>query len=247
MQDYRTYKLNRKEKILLLAVAALLSQLLGFLFFDLWVGFLAAPLLATFLSRYSKEYLLQKRKRELLLQFRDALYSFTSSFSAGKQIGEATEEAIPYLTGIYGKNAILIQEFRAIAVAIRTAGADETEAWESFGARSGLSEISDFASVFKACRDAGGNIIKAADKAAERIKERIEIEGEIRRMTAQKKLEGRMIGLMPLLVILFMRMSSPSYMEPMYQTVRGRAVMGGALAVMIFAFSLTVKMTDIKV
>ena len=47
------------------------------------------------------------------------------------------------------------------------------------------------------------------DKAAEVLTDKIEVESEIRSMSAQKKLEGRVIGVLPPVLILFLRASSP--------------------------------------
>ena len=66
-------------------------------------------------------------------------------------------------------------------------------------------------------------------------------------MTAQKKFEGKIISVMPLIVILFLNVFSPDYLEPLYTTLAGRMIMTIAIAGLGAAFYLTERLTDIEV
>ena len=52
---------------------------------------------------------------------------------------------------------------------------------------------------------------------------------------------------MPLVVIMFLNVFSPDYLEPLYVTVSGRLIMTCALAGLAAAHWMTAKMTDIEV
>ena len=77
--------------------------------------------------------------------------------------------------------------------------------------------------------------------------EKIEIDEEIRVMTVQKIFEGRIISLMPIGIILFLRLVSPEYLQIMYETVTGRLLMTVALACIVYAGYLIRKITFIEV
>ena len=119
--------------------------------------------------------------------------------------------------------------------------------WNDLAMRSGIEDIGDFAAVFEATRDAGGDLVKAVDRAAALIVDKINIENEMRTLFSQKKTEGRMVGAAPVVMIFFLRLTSPSYLNVMYETFMGRMLMTGALLAMIYAMHLTEKITQINV
>lgn len=73
------------------------------------------------------------------------------------------------------------------------------------------------------------------------------IEKEIKTLVAQKKLEGKIITVMPLCVIIFLNIISPDYLQVLYSTFAGRIVMTLALAGMATAYLMTERLTDIEV
>lgn len=87
----------------------------------------------------------------------------------------------------------------------------------------------------------------AVNKAAAIIGEKINIEREIKTMVTQKKYEGRIITMMPVVIILFLQMMSPDYLEVMYTTAAGRILMSLALGAIVFAYWMIERITDIEV
>ncbi len=194
-----------------------------------------------------KRLLAEKRRMTIRDQFRDVLYSFSASFATGRHMGEAMREAQPYVAGIHGEDSLMSKELKHMVVMLEKAGAGDLELWQDFADRSGLEDVGDFASVFRACRDTGGDLVGAASRAAGIISEKITLEGEIKAMASQRKFEGRIIGFMPALMIGFLRMTSTGYMDVMYKTFAGRIIMTAALGTMGLAIYLTEKITRIRV
>lgn len=83
--------------------------------------------------------------------------------------------------------------------------------------------------------------------AGEILIEKIEIEREIETLTGQKKFEGKIIMLMPVLVIIFLNLFSPEYIEILYTCVAGRIIMTTAWVGMLVAYILNEKIMNIKV
>ena len=79
------------------------------------------------------------------------------------------------------------------------------------------------------------------------IMDKITIEREIRTLTSQKRFEGNIITAMPLIVIMFLNIFSPDYLEPLYKTTAGRLIMTLALAGLVTAHFITRKITRIEV
>lgn len=90
-------------------------------------------------------------------------------------------------------------------------------------------------------------MVAAVNKAAAVIGEKIGVEQEIRTMVSQKKLEGRIITAMPLLVILFLQTASPEYLSVMYTTLAGRILMSVAVAAIVGAGIMIERITRIDI
>ena len=118
---------------------------------------------------------------------------------------------------------------------------------EDFDERADLEDVSLFVQVYRACRETGGDLISAMSEASDILGDKIKIENEIRMITSQKKTEGMIISAMPVIIILFLRIIAPDYIEVLYGNMMGIALMTGALAASGYAFWLIRKITDIRV
>lgn len=247
MKDYKKYYLKLQELSMLGLACVLVSGLGGWLFYDTLFGVILSPLIFLLSKKPIEEMLSERRRRKLRDEFRDVLYSFSSSFTAGAHMEEAMEIAVFQIREIYGESSDMGTELMDMIKKMREAAGSDVELWDDLALRSGLEDIEDFARVFSACRDSGGNLVQAVDRAATLIVEKINIENEMRALFSQKKTEGRMVGIMPILMILFLRITSPSYLDPMYETLVGRLMMTAAITAMVYSIYLTEKITKVDV
>ena len=75
--------------------------------------------------------------------------------------------------------------------------------------------------------------------------DKLTIVRDIESYTAQKKFEGKIIALLPPLIILFLKLTAPDYLLPMYESMAGRIIMTAALLLMICGYIAAQKITDI--
>ena len=247
MSDYSVYKPLIKEFVFILLAVMAFMEAIGFLVYDIRIGFIVSPIAYPIAVLKYKEMMLKKRKDKLRSQFKDVLYSMSSSFATGDHMVHAMGKSISFLENIHGKGTDMESELKNMIGKINETGEDEIELWTDFGKRSGVEDIRDFAEVFASCRDAGGNIVRTVDRAAEILNQKISVENEIRIMASQKVAEGRLVGAMPILMIVFLRLTSPSYMKVMYESTVGRIVMTISMLITIAAFIVTKKVTEIEV
>lgn len=246
MDDYRSYQMKPVEELCFICGLVGALAICGYLFYGNLFFALLLPFVYKEAKRFYCHYRAESRRNQLLLQFRDFLYSLSGSFAAGRHMGEALEEAERNLADIYG-GCLMEQEIAAMRCGIRETGQSELEAVEAFAFRSGLPDAEDFAEVFGACRKTGGDMVAAVNKAAAVIGEKIGVEQEIRTMVSQKKLEGRIIMAMPFLVILFLQTASPDYLAVMYSTLAGRILMTAALGAVVAAGIMIERITRIDI
>ena len=115
MTDYNIYLMNRAEKIrcILLAAAGLFGA--GYIFFNNLPAALAMSLGSFLYPRYAGRKLAEKRKAELNLQFKDALYSLSSALSAGNSLESSFREALKDLRVLYPeKDTCIVRELEYI-------------------------------------------------------------------------------------------------------------------------------------
>ena len=63
----------------------------------------------------------------------------------------------------------------------------------------------------------GGNLAEILDSIAFTIRERVRIKGEIKTLTAQQRMSGYVVGLLPVALVGVLSFISPNFMSPMFQ------------------------------
>ncbi len=74
-------------------------------------------------------------------------------------------------------------------------------------------------------RETGGNLVEVLDRTVFIIRERQRIQGEIRVQTAQGRLTGWILTLLPVVVMLLINVLDPGYSKPLFHTDLGHKLM----------------------
>ena len=105
--------------------------------------------------------------------------------------------------------------------------------FEEFALRSGLEEIEHFSSVLSVAKRQGGNLVKITASGAEHIVRSIQVQSEIEQVLAGRKLEQKIMVWMPYFILIYLQVTNPSYLQPLYEGVGGRLFMAVCLLVTI--------------
>jgi len=247
LTDYDTYNMSLKERALYISLAATVIFFIGFLFYrSVILSAMLCPL-AFIYPRFKARDIILKRKNELNVQFKDMLYSLSSSVSAGKSVESAFSDVIKDLNIIYpAGDAHIIKEVQYI---IRRLQMNETveEALADFAERSHLEDIQNFADVFQTCKRTGGNIVEVIRNTTNVINDKIEIKQEIDTLLAEKRLEQKALNVIPVIMVGLLSFSASDYMAPIFETLQGRIAMTVALGLLFAAYFISRKVMDIKV
>lgn len=245
--DYNHYDLSKKEKYGFYAAGYFCIFVILYLFYHSLAFSFAGGFLTVVLLPIYQKHKAEKRKMLLLAQFKDFLYSLSSYVAANIQILEALEGSLNNLKFLYDENTPFVEELSYMVKSVNENRENEIRLLKDFAQRSHCEDIENFVQVYSSCVITGGDLEKVLKNTIEIIMDKITIEREIRTMTSQKRFEGNIITAMPLIVIMFLNVFSPDYLEPLYVTVQGRLLMSGAIAGLITAHLMTRKMTDIEV
>jgi len=234
--NYAGWNLSVYDVLVLLGMSAAAGMATGWLFYDSLAVGAAAGLVIFFLAkpRYIR-WSIDRRRRELLIQFRDVLYSVASSVAVGRSMGQALEESIGFWKGTWSEKDLMMAELAAMVRRMKEAGESDVEVLQDFAVRSSLPDVADFVMVYENCRESGANLIRAVDRAAAIIGDRISLERELHALMAQKQFEGRIIMLSPFVLMLFLKISSPGFLEPLTASVQGYLVSTLALGLILAA------------
>ncbi len=96
-------------------------------------------------------------------------------------------------------------------------------------------------------RQVGGNLAEVLDNISSTIRERVRIKGEIKTLTAQGRISGIIIGLLPLALLGFLMAINPDYMTLLFVNPLGLMMLGFAIFSEILGILLISKIINIKV
>jgi tight adherence protein B len=104
-------------------------------------------------------------------------------------------------------------------------GATIEEALENLRGRVGSYDLDVIVTAILIQRSVGSNLSEVLEKVAHTIRERVRIKGEINTLTAQKRLSGFIIGLMPVAFVLMMLAINFEYMSLLFTDPVGRLLL----------------------
>jgi len=187
-------------------------------------GFLAGCLFGTVTGilalkapRWLLNLLRSRRRRRFNLQLVDTLVSMSNALKAGFSITQAFESVVRD-----GENPIA-QEFYVFLQQTRV-GVSFDDALQNLDARVGSKDLTLVVRAIETARKTGGNLTEIFEKISATIRERMRIENRIRTLTAQGKLQGIVVGAMPIFIGAALMIVDPEMMMPFLHSNVGLAV-----------------------
>ncbi len=245
--DYDIYIMTIKERIFYIVIAATVIYIVGFIFYRSYlISALLTPLAILYPKLRTREIII-KRKNELNLQFKEALYALSSSLSAGKSIEMAFKDCLKDLVILYpAPDTYIIREFQYIIIRLDMNEIIE-DALMDFANRAHLEEVSNFVDVFATSKRTGGNIVEIIKNTSKVIADKIHIKNDIETMLAEKKFEQKLLNVIPLGLIVILSLNASDYMEPVFNTIFGRVMMTVSIILLGTAYVISKKIMDIEV
>ena len=235
MTDYNKYQFSKQEIMQYGCMGGAGSFALLYLFYQsVSVGIVGSLFGAVFFCLYQRKQLIEERRWQLMVEFKDAMDGFVSSLAAGYSFENAVTETYEDLRMMYGKETIMTEELKEIRQKLSLRQPLD-QLLLDLGRRSGAEDIITFAQIYTTARKSGGNLIQVMRRTAANIGEKMEIQREIQTMIAGKKMEATLMMVIPLLIIVYMQVFSPGFLDPLYEGLAGRLIMTGALGIYIVA------------
>jgi tight adherence protein B len=246
LPDYGEYHFNGKERVLYFAEGAALIVLIGYFFYQSWIAVLCLfPVLILFL-REKKKDLAAKTRQELNVQFKDLLLSVSANLKAGYSVENAFRESYRDVEMLYGAGSPIAGELRHIIAGLENNVVLEQLLY-SLGQRSHQPDILQFADVFMIAKRSGGNMTEILAKTAMVIEQKIETDKEIQLMISAKKMEQKIMNIVPFLIIFYVGTTSQGFFDVLYHNLVGVIIMTVCLGFYGAAFLMSKRIVEIEV
>ena len=118
--------------------------------------------------------------------------------------------------------------------------------WATWWRRTQNPDLSLLVSAVVTSSRVGANLSDILDNISSTIKDRIKIRDEVRVLTAQGRMSGLIIGLLPVFIVLMLMMMNPGYIMDFFQQLLGQVMIGAGILLEFIGFFAIKKIVDIK-
>lgn len=209
------------------------------LYGDLTIGLVFGGI-GYLVPRFVVKYAQTKRMNRFNNQIGDSLVIMANSLRAGFSFFQALEmvskEMPDPIAGEFGR---VLREINL--------GTHTEEALRNLAERVGSDDLDLVITAVLIQRQVGGNLSEVLDNISDTIRERIRIKGEIKALTAQGKISGLIIGLLPVIIGLVLLLINRSYIIDLFTTTIGLGLVIGGVISELIGLILIRKIVDIEV
>jgi tight adherence protein B len=182
----------------------------------------------------------RKRLAQFELQLVDALTTMSNSLKAGYSLIQALELVAKEMS------PPIAVEF-AIATRENKLGTHLDKALSNMSRRVQSVNLELVITSIAIVRQGGGNLSEVFETIAETIRERTRLEGKLQAMTAQGKLQGVVLSILPVFLVIGVHFLQPTLLEKLYTDPIGWTILGIVLVLYATAGLLIRKVVNIEV
>ncbi len=190
----------------------------------MWPLALIAGIGGWFVPSFIVKNRIKKRLKLLNEQLGDAVTMMSNSLKAGYSFFQAVDMVAQEMSGP------IAEEFGILQKEVNL-GLNTEKALENLVVRVKSEDLELVVTAVMIQRQVGGNLAEVLDKITETIRDRVKIKGELKAITAQGRISGLVISLLPLILCLVIYMINPQQMSLLFTRPLGLLLVG--LAVMM--------------
>lgn len=180
------------------------------------------------------------RTKRFLAQFPDALEMFARSLRAGHSFTGAVQLVGQEMPDPVGPEFRRVFEEQNLGIPFRQALLDLAE-------RVDLLDVKFFVTAILIQRETGGNLAEIMDKISYVIRERFRIQGQLRIHTAQARMTGILLALLPLGVALAIGVLNPDFLKPLWHDRVGQYMVALAIVMQVSGALVIRRIVRIKI
>lgn len=219
------------------ALPILTAGLSALLLKNIFLGLILGGLSLLTLKVYIKGRI-KKREKAFTSQLNDALSIMSNSLRAGYSFLQSVNSVSREMPDP------IACEFRRLLKEL-SLGQDTETALRNLTSRMASEDLELIVRAILIQKETGGNLAEILDTISTTIRDRVKIQGEIKTLTAQGRLSGAVVSIMPLFLIGIMYLINPSYISVLFINPIGRFMLGFAAVNEIIGILLIRKIVSI--
>src|SRR5512143_1156152 len=197
------------------------------------IGLLAIPNIVVNIKRRS-------RLKQFMNHFPEALEMFARSLRAGHSFTGAIQLVAQEMPVPIGPEFSKVFEEQNLGIPLRQALIGMTD-------RVDILDVKFFITAILIQRETGGNLAEIIDKIAYVIRERFRVQGQLKIFTAQARLSGGILSLLPIGVAGLIGILNPEYLKPLFLERAGRIMIAIAVVMQVLGMLAIRKIIRIKI
>jgi tight adherence protein B len=205
-----------------------------------WPFVVVCAALGVMLPRWALAIMRHRRLLRIEAQLPDALLIMAGAMRAGSSLTAAIQQLERE------GRAPITQEF-ALVLREQRLGVSVDEALTKLDQRVPLQAMTLAVSAMRIATETGGGLAEALERAASTLRAKLAMEGKIRALTSQGKLQAIVVGLLPVVMLLVLLKMEPVDMGKIFTTQAGWAVLVVVALMEFFGVMLIRKIVAIDV
>jgi len=182
----------------------------------------------------------KKRVQRFYGLFPEAIDLMVRALRAGLPVTEAIINAGQEIGDPVGT------EFRSVEAGMRLGRDLDSLLWE-IAKRITLPEFRFFIIALSVQRETGGNLAETLNNLSDVLRRRRAMRAKARAMASEARASTIILGSLPVVVTVILFISSPGYIAPMFNDVRGLVMLGVAVAMLLLGVTVMVKMARFEI
>lgn len=201
---------------------------------------LAVMTVTAFLPRFLFRHLHRRRLDALELQLPDTLLMLAGGMKAGVSLTQAIQQLV------LESRPPVSQEFDMVLREQRL-GVSMDVALENLNSRVPLQSVTLTVSAMRIAIETGGQLAETLERASLTLRTKLAMEGKIRALTSQGKLQAIVVGALPLVLMYALNKLAPAAMNLMFTTTAGYATLAVIFLLELFGILIIRKIVAIDV
>jgi len=180
------------------------------------------------------------RMKKLVEQLPEVFELISQSLRAGHSLGSGLQlvgTQLPDPAGTIFSRVFLEQNF----------GVKIEDALKALADRVDQLDIRLFVTAILVQKQSGGNLTEVLDKISGVIRDRIKVLGQAKALTAEGRMSGTILCILPVIVFLVVWGLNPGYLDVLLFERTGQFMLGGALVLQLIGMLIIRKIVNIKV
>ena len=213
---------------------ALLSIAVAYVFYNSALALILSLVIVPGWMRWWMGERQRIKQRDLAEKLSIGLQSLTAALEAGRAFENAMLEVCREQEREGRDQTMVGREFRIMAQEL-SMNVPIEQVWSHFARRCRQQDVREMAMVIGAGKRTGGNLVSVMRRCIVQIAEKMEVHRQIDTVLSARKLELRLMLLMPFVILLYLRLVFGNMISLMYGNLAGVIIMTLCLALYVAA------------